>query len=122
MVSMCHILHLALDSKLQTHTAVIWCHFSKLTWPLCVLLQHIRYQIAQKIIGGKAVSKVIHKASIEVNGESHNVAVAESVASGPRAGPDIQIQEFKADHPFLFLIRDKWTKLILFMGRLMKPS
>jgi serpin B len=36
----------------------------------------------------------------------------------PMAPPD----EFKADHPFLFLIRDNESGLVLFLGRVADPS
>jgi serpin B len=30
--------------------------------------------------------------------------------------------EFRADHPFLFFIRDRQTGLVVFMGRVIDPS
>ncbi|MFC2165961.1 serpin family protein, partial [Acidobacteriota bacterium] len=38
------------------------------------------------------------------------------------ARPIEEAPVFKADHPFMFLIRDNETKSILFMGRLTKPG
>jgi serpin B len=35
--------------------------------------------------------------------------------------PKIKIPVFRADHPFLFLLRDTRTGCILFMGRVMQP-
>ena len=32
------------------------------------------------------------------------------------------IPEFKADRPFVFLIRDKESGVILFLGRMMNPA
>jgi len=37
------------------------------------------------------------------------------------AGPE-QIPVFRADHPFLFLIRDNISGSILFIGRVMNPK
>ncbi len=63
------------------------------------------------------VTGVFHKAFIDVNEEGTEAAAATGVASGaglPRV--------FRADHPFVFLIQDDDTGLILFMGRVGNPG
>ncbi len=65
------------------------------------------------------ISDVIHKAFVEVNEEGTEAAAATAVVMGLKS---ISLPaEFKADHPFLFLIRDVRTKTILFMGRVSDP-
>jgi serine protease inhibitor len=44
--------------------------------------------------------------------------VVMTMASAPMPKP---LVAFKADHPFLFLIRDRETGFILFWGRLSNP-
>lgn len=64
---------------------------------------------------GLFVSDVIHKASIEVNEQGSEAAAATAVIMTRSSSFRRQIPVFKADHPFLYLIRDK-TGLILFAG------
>lgn len=69
-----------------------------------------------------AISEVIHKAFIEVNEKGTEAAAATALVgpTGPaQTPPEVT---FKADHPFPFLIRDKRTGSILFMGRVTDPS
>jgi serpin B len=67
------------------------------------------------------VSKVIHKAYVDVNEEGTEAAAATAVvAATPMAAPRKPI-EFRADRPFLFLIRDVRHGTILFLGRLTDP-
>jgi len=66
------------------------------------------------------ISEVVHKAFVEVNEEGTEAAAATGVVmklNGMRK-PTI----FRADHPFLFLIRDTATGSVLFMGRVMQPE
>ncbi|XP_056099261.1 leukocyte elastase inhibitor-like [Rhinichthys klamathensis goyatoka] len=65
------------------------------------------------------VSKVIHKAFVEVNEEGTEAAAATSVIEGFECC--IIPQVFNADHPFLFFIRHNPTKSILFYGRFCSP-
>ncbi len=62
----------------------------------------------------------LHKSFIkvdEVGTEASSIVVFGGVGGIPPAIP-----KFRADHPFLFLIRDHKTNTILFLGRLMNPN
>ena len=64
---------------------------------------------------------VIHQAFIEVNEEGTEAAAATGVSMHlSAAAPPRKV--FRADHPFIFIIRDRVTGIILFMGRVMTPS
>ena len=67
------------------------------------------------------VSKVVHKAFVEVNEEGTEAAAATAIGVTLMCMP-LPKPIFKADHPFLFLIRHNDSGAILFLGRLMKPS
>jgi serpin B len=67
-------------------------------------------------------SMVIHKAYLDVDESGTEAAAASGivmVVSGARFRTRPFI--FRADHPFLFLIRDRRTGIILFIGRLVNP-
>ena len=68
------------------------------------------------------ISQIVHKAFVEVNEEGTEAAAATAVEITPLS---IRIEDsvvFRADHPFLFLIRDDQTGSILFMGRMVDPK
>jgi serine protease inhibitor len=71
-----------------------------------------------------AISAVIHKAFVDVNEEGTEAAAATAVTMralamrAPVAPPPV----FRADHPFIFLIRDNGSRSILFMGRTTDPT
>lgn len=67
-----------------------------------------------------AISEVIHKARIDVTEDGTEAAAATALVL--RAGAAFRAEKpevFRADHPFLFLIRRK--KNLLFMGRVVNP-
>ena len=64
------------------------------------------------------IGMVIHQAAIEVHEEGTEAAAATAVRMKRGAGPPV----FVADHPFLFLIRDRESGSVLFMGRVMNPK
>ncbi|MEW5822112.1 MAG: serpin family protein [Cyanobacteriota bacterium] len=64
---------------------------------------------------------VIHKAFVEVNEEGTEAAAATAVVMQARSismPPPI----FKADHPFMFIIKHNKTGSILFIGRMFNPE
>ena len=67
------------------------------------------------------ISAVIHKAFVDVNEEGTEAAAATGVVMGVTSVPPPP-PVFRADHPFLFVIRHNETGAILFMGRVMDPT
>jgi serine protease inhibitor len=76
-------------------------------------------RMADVAVGELCISEVRHKAFVDVNEEGTEAAAATSVefeadASGPSpvvVGP-----------PFVFVIRERFSGTILFMGRVMNPA
>ena len=66
------------------------------------------------------LSKVVHKAFVEVN----EVGTEAAAATGFIAVPLCYIipTDFIADHPFLFFIRHNSTMSVLFAGRYCSPE
>jgi serpin B len=67
------------------------------------------------------IGAALHKAFVDVNEEGTEAAAATGVVVGVTSAR-VQPPTFRADHPFLFLIRDNRTGSILFMGRVVDPS
>jgi serpin B len=67
------------------------------------------------------IAAVVHKAFVDVNEEGTEAAAATAVIVVEPTAVRV-IPEFRADHPFLFLIRDTRSDTILFMGRLAEPK
>jgi serpin B len=67
------------------------------------------------------IGAVIHKAFVDVNEEGTEAAAATAVKIEVTAMPAPPV-EFRADHPFLYLIRDTRTGCILFIGRVANPK
>ncbi|MDD1712662.1 MAG: serpin family protein, partial [Methanoregulaceae archaeon] len=72
-----------------------------------------------------SISTIIHKAYVDVDEKGTRAAAATVVhmnkeQSGAAEYPEPVI--FRADHPFLFIIQDKESGNIIFMGRVMNPN
>ena len=64
------------------------------------------------------ISNILHKAFVSVDEQGTEAAAATAVVIGKTAiGPT-----FRADHPFVFMIRDNRSENILFIGRVFDPS
>jgi serpin B len=66
------------------------------------------------------ISAVLHKAYVDVTEEGTEAAAATGIVVGVTSVQPPP-PEFRADHPFVFLIRDNRTGNILFIGRVLNP-
>ena len=140
----------ALEDRLTAETFLEWRHAAR-SWEVHVHLPRFRIEHGFKAIPHLAslgmtdafdtsadfsgmieehareprlrVEEVIHQAFIEVNEEGTEAAAATVVTMGPvSASTQREFKEFRADRPFLFLIRDARHDTILFLGRLTRPG
>ena len=70
------------------------------------------------------ISQVFHKAFVKLDEKGTEAAAATSVVMAMRSAmrPSREPKDFRADHPFLFFLRDSASGMILFMGRVSDPS
>ncbi len=66
------------------------------------------------------ISQIKHKAFVEVNEEGTEAAAATAVEMATKSISFDPV--FRADHPFIFIIRENTTGSILFMGRMVEPE
>ena len=66
------------------------------------------------------LNKILHRAFVDVSEEGTEAAAATGISAVPTAVRKIPV--FRADHPFLFIIRDVKMGALLFMGQVTDPS
>jgi serpin B len=66
------------------------------------------------------ITVVVHKTFVDVNEEGTEAAAATGVGISLTSVP--LLQTFRADHPFVLVIRDTRTGSILFLGRVVNPQ
>lgn len=66
------------------------------------------------------ISDVIHQTYVKVNERGTEAAAATGVVM--RKTSAMPAKKFKADHPFLFMIRDNHKQTILFLGKVSNPG
>ena len=69
------------------------------------------------------IENVVHKTALKMDEVSTKAAAATAIGMAriTSIGMPDPVNDFRADRPFLVLIRDNQTGLILFMGRINDP-
>jgi serpin B len=67
------------------------------------------------------ISRVVHKAFVEINEEGTEATAATGVVMRSTAAP-VATKVFRVDRPFVFLICDNRSGSILFLGRIVNPK
>ncbi|MCH9659092.1 serpin family protein [archaeon] len=68
------------------------------------------------------LDRASHKAFVNVNEKGTEAAAITALVARTTSGPPEPVDEFVADHPFMFVIQEKETGEILFIGRVMDPT
>ena len=98
---------------------------ASLTQPLTALGMGIAFGDDADFTGiapdtGLTITNVRQQTFVEVNEQGTTAAAATSVAVGVTSDETPFV--FRADHPFLFVIRERLSGAILFMGELQQPA
>jgi serpin B len=69
------------------------------------------------------ISNMYHKTFVAVNEQGTEAAASTAVTISSRSMPSVvNPTEFVCDHPFLFVIKEELTNVIIFTGRITNPS
>jgi serpin B len=68
------------------------------------------------------ITDIFHQAFVQVDEEGTEAAAATAVIIGAGTAAPVHQIVFRADHPFVFLIQERSTGNILFLGRVSDPS
>lgn len=71
---------------------------------------------------GLFIGSVLHKSFVDVDEKGTEAAAATAMMLAGGCAPPEEPKIFRADRPFLFLIRDRTTRLIHFVGRVVDPA
>ncbi|KAF5806101.1 putative Serpin family protein [Helianthus annuus] len=84
---------------------------------------HVTEMVDSPVGTGLYVPEIHQKSVVEVNEEgTEAAAVSFGVMSFGCAATVPKVVDFVADHPFLFVIREDVTRIVLFMGQVSDPS
>ena len=67
------------------------------------------------------ISQVVHKTFLRIDEKGTEAAAATGIEAEVTSAPIVPPPTFRADHPYLLLIRDKATGAVLFLGRIADP-
>jgi serpin B len=101
-----------------------FCSKGSLAGPLSAMGMPLVFSETDADLTGMATAEylylqfLVHEAFVAVDEEGTEAAAATAGGTGTTSAPP---NDFIADHPFLFLIRDRVTGSVLFMGRVADP-
>lgn len=99
----------------------------QLVEPLKAMGMSVAFQPHQADFRGIAdtdlfISQVVHKTFLRIDEKGTEAAAATGIEVEVTSAPAVPPPTFRADHPFLVLIRDRSTGAVLFLGRIADPS
>lgn len=99
----------------------------QLVEPLKAMGMSIAFQPHQANFRGIAdtdlfISQVVHKTFLRIDEKGTEAAAATGIEVELTSAPAVPPPTFRADHPFLILIRDNPTGAVLFLGRIADPT
>ncbi len=68
------------------------------------------------------ISQVLHKTFVRIDEKGTEAAAVTAIEIQVTGGRIGEPPTFRADHPFFFLLRDKQSGAILFLGRIVEPG
>ncbi|CAL9234245.1 unnamed protein product [Arabidopsis halleri] len=116
----------SLDSDpgiLSGNTSGEWSSIGKLKVPKFSFSTDFEVTEALKGLGLELTAqKIFHKSRVEVDEEGTTAVAATVVGGVGGCGPAKSKHDFVADHPFLFLVKENMSGLVLFLGQVLDPS